>query len=91
MTAAQALKAYCFTSSRNWHGTIYEIADLRAEDMNGSRILAELVNGRTVLDWLTGFKCTCGRTITQSEVEMGTCHYDVKCRSCGRSWFELAT
>lgn len=52
MEAKQALESYAYTSDREWRGTVYTISDIRAGELNGRRVLAELVRGNTVFSWI---------------------------------------
>lgn len=51
MSAQKALETMCYTSERNWEGTIYTISDARYPEYNGKRISVVLKQGKNVIEW----------------------------------------
>ena len=52
MTPKEALDYYCHTSQREFSRTVYTIEDIRAGELNGKKVAATLVNGKTIYTWL---------------------------------------
>ena len=52
MEPKQALKELCYTSERNWDGTIYTISDCRFPEYNGKQIIVTLDHGEYKAKWI---------------------------------------